>query len=98
MDFVKNDPHYIDKTALVFTTDHGSGDKAKTEWTSHGNKFEGSSAIWFAAKGPKIEMKIEMKIESKLYQNQFVQTMAKIIDYTSEAEHPIAEEITGVIK
>jgi hypothetical protein len=43
-------------------------------------------------------MKIEMKIESQLYQNQFVQTMAKIIDYTSEAEHPIAEEITGVIK
>ena len=97
-DFVQNDPQYKDKTALVFTTDHGRGDKVKAEWTSHGNKFEGSSAIWFAAMGPKIEAKGEMKIESQLYQNQFVQTMAKIIDYTSEAEHPIAEEITGVIK
>jgi hypothetical protein len=53
LDFVQNDPQYKDKTALVFTTDHGRGDKVKAEWTSHGNKFEGSSAIWFAAMGPK---------------------------------------------
>lgn len=97
-DFVQNDPQYKDKTALVFTTDHGRGDKVKAEWTSHGNKFEGSSAIWFAAMGPKIEAKGEMKIESQLYQNQFAQTMAKIMGYTFEAEHPIAEEIMGVIK
>jgi predicted AlkP superfamily pyrophosphatase or phosphodiesterase len=97
-DFVQNDPQYKDKTALVFTTDHGRGDKVKAEWTSHGNKFEGSSAIWFAAMGPKIEAKGEMKIESQLYQNQFAQTMAKIMGYTFEAEHPIAKEITGVIK
>jgi predicted AlkP superfamily pyrophosphatase or phosphodiesterase len=97
-DFVQNDPQYKDKTALVFTTDHGRGDKVKAEWTSHGNKFEGSSAIWFAAMGPKIEAKGEMKIESQLYQNQFAQTMAKIMGYTFEAEHPIAEEIIGVIK
>jgi hypothetical protein len=32
-----------------------------------------------------------------LYQNQFAQTMAKIMGYTFEAEHPIAKEI-GVIK
>lgn len=97
-DFVQNDPQYKDKTALVFTTDHGRGDKVKAEWTSHGNKFEGSSAIWFAAMGPKIEAKGEMKIESQLYQNQFAQTMAKIMGYTFEAEHPIAEEIIDVIK
>jgi predicted AlkP superfamily pyrophosphatase or phosphodiesterase len=97
-DFVQNDPQYKDKTALVFTTDHGRGDKVKAEWTSHGNKFEGSSAIWFAAMGPKIEAKGEMKIESQLYQNQFAQTMAKIMGYTFEAEHPIAEEIMGVLK
>jgi predicted AlkP superfamily pyrophosphatase or phosphodiesterase len=97
-DFVQNDPQYKDKTALVFTTDHGRGDKVKAEWTSHGNKFEGSSAIWFAAMGPKIEAKGEMKIESQLYQNQFAQTMAKIMGYTFEAQHPIAKEITGVNK
>jgi len=97
-EFIQNDPQYKDKTALVFTTDHGRGDKVKAEWTSHGNKFEGSSEIWFAAMGPNIEAKGEMKNENQLYQNQFAQTMAKIMGYNFEANHPIANEIQGVIK
>jgi hypothetical protein len=54
----------------------------QAEWTSHGNKFEGSSGIYFAAMGPKIEGKGEIKIESQLYQNEFAQTMAKKWVYT----------------
>jgi hypothetical protein len=69
--YVQNDPQYKDKTALVLPTDHGHGDTVKAEWTSHGNKFEGSSGIYFAAMGPKIEGKGEIKIESQLYQNEF---------------------------
>jgi hypothetical protein len=72
-----------DKTALVLPTDHGHGDTVKA-WTSHGNKFEGSSGIYFAAMGPKIEVG-EIKIESQLYQNEFAQTMAK---NTFEVEQP----------
>jgi hypothetical protein len=52
-----------------------------------GNKFEGSSGIYFAAMGPKIEGKGEIKIESQLYQNEFAQTMAKIMGYTFAAMH-----------
>jgi hypothetical protein len=37
-------------------TDHGHGDTVK-EWTSHGNKFEGSSGIYFAYGTKKIEGK-----------------------------------------
>jgi hypothetical protein len=33
-----------------------------------------------------------------LYQDQFAQTMAKIMGYTFEANHPIAKEISSVIK
>jgi hypothetical protein len=33
------------------------------------------------------------KIESQLYQNEFAQTMAKIMGYTFEAEHPIAKKL-----
>jgi hypothetical protein len=69
LDYVQNDPQYKDKTALVLPTDHGHGDTVKAEWTSHGNKFEGSSGIYFAM-GPKIEGKGEIKIESQLYQNE----------------------------
>jgi hypothetical protein len=28
-------------------------DKVKAEWTSHGNKFEGSSEIWICSYGTK---------------------------------------------
>jgi hypothetical protein len=38
-------------------TDHGHGDTVKAEWTSHGNKFEGSSGIYFAAMGPKLKVR-----------------------------------------
>jgi hypothetical protein len=56
-DYVQNDPQYKDKTALVLPTDHGHGDTVKAEWTSHGNKFEGSSGIYFAAMGPKLKVR-----------------------------------------
>jgi hypothetical protein len=78
-DFVQNDPQYKDKTALILTTDHGRGDKIKSEWTSHGSNINDSSEIWFAAMGPKIEAKGEMKTETQLYQDQFAQTMAKYL-------------------
>lgn len=97
-DFVENDPQYKGKTALVFTTDHGRGDIIKSEWTSHGPHIKDASAIWFAAMGPQIEAKGELKNENQLYQNQFAQTMSKIMGYTYEANHPIANEIPEVVK
>lgn len=97
-DFVQNDPQYKNKTAFVFTTDHGRGDAIKSEWTSHGNKIKDASEIWFAAMGPKIEAKGEMKNEMQIYQEQFAQTIAKILGYTFEANHPIAKEVSGVVK
>jgi arylsulfatase A-like enzyme len=97
-DFVQNDPHYKNKTALVFTTDHGRGDTKKTEWTSHGSSIENASEIWFAAMGPTIDATGEMKNETQLFQEQFAQTIAKLLGYTFTAEHPIAKEITEVLK
>jgi hypothetical protein len=96
-DFVQNDPQYRDKTTLLFTTDHGRGDKVKAEWTSHGSKFEGSSEIWFAAMGPEIAPKGEIKTENQLYQQQFAQTIAKVLGYNFVANHPVAKEITELI-
>lgn len=97
-DFVESDPQYKGKTALVFTTDHGRGDITKAEWTSHGPHIKDASEIWFATMGPQIDAKGEMTNENQLYQNQFAQTMAKIMGYTFGANHPIANEIPGVIK
>jgi len=97
-DFVQNDPQYKNKTALIFTTDHGRGDKIKKEWTDHGSSTQDASEIWFAAMGPGISGKGEIKTEGQLYQQQFAQTIAKLMGYTYKAEHPIAKEITEVLK
>jgi len=97
-DFVQNDPKYKNKTALFITTDHGRGDKIKQEWTSHGSSIQDASEIWFAAMGPGISEKGEVKREGQLYQEQFAQTIAKLMGYTFKAEHPIAKEISEVLK
>ncbi|TRW98977.1 alkaline phosphatase family protein [Flavobacterium gawalongense] len=97
-DFVQSDPQYKNKTALFFTTDHGRGDKIKAEWTSHGSSIQDASEIWFAAMGPEIPFKGEIKIEAQLYQEQFAQTIAKLLGYTFKANHPIAKEIPEVLK
>jgi hypothetical protein len=97
-DFVQNDPQYKNKTALFFTTDHGRGDKIKKDWTSHGSSIEGASEIWFAAMGPGISAKGEIAGEGQLYQEQFAQTIAKLLGYTYTSNHPIAKEVTEVLK
>ena len=96
-DFIQNDPHYKNKTALFITVDHGRGDKEKEKWTSHNDMVEDSHEIWFAVMGPGIQAKGEIKDSMQLYQKQFAQTFAKMLGYTYKAEHPIAEEIKSII-
>ena len=64
----------------------------------HGSDIQDASEIWFAAMGPGISGKGEIKMEGQLYQQQFAQTIAKLMGYTFKAEHPIAKEITEVLK
>jgi hypothetical protein len=97
-DFVQNDSQYKNKTALFFTTDHGRGDTIKTEWTDHGSSIKDASEIWFATIGAGVIVKGEMKNETQLYQEQFAQTIAKLLGYTFKADHPVAKEIREVLK
>jgi bisphosphoglycerate-independent phosphoglycerate mutase (AlkP superfamily) len=97
-DFVQSDPAYRNKTAFFFTTDHGRGDAVKAEWTSHGNSITDASEIWFAAVGAGIPAKGEVKANQQFYQQQFAQTIAKILGYTYKAQHPVANAIEDVLK
>lgn len=97
-DFVQSDPQYKNKTTLLFTTDHGRGDKEKYRWTSHGQSVEDAHEIWMAIIGPGTPASGEMKNEIQLYQKQFAQTLTKLMGYTFKAEHPVAEEIKMAIK
>lgn len=96
--FVQSDSQYKNKTTLLITVDHGRGDKTKAQWTDHGADVVGASQIWFAAMGPEIAAKGEIKTDSQLYQKQIAQTIAKIMGYTFTAPHPVAEEISEVVK
>lgn len=96
--FVQSDPQYKNKTTLLITSDHGRGDKVKDEWTSHNNKIIGANEIWFAVMGPNVSAKGEVKFDMQLYQQQFAQTIAKLLGYTYKAKHTIAKEIPYLFK
>ena len=96
--FVQNDPQYKNKTALFITTDHGRGDINKNEWTDHGSGIADAYEIWFAAMGPNISPSGEQKNSVHLFQDQFAQTVAKLLGVTYKASHPISPEIKSVIK
>ena len=89
---------YKNKTALFITTDHGRGDINKDEWKSHGQKVADAYEIWFAALGAGITGGGEQKNNVQLYQDQFAQTIAKLLGYTYKATHPISPEIKSVLK
>jgi len=96
--FVQSDPQYKNKTAIFITTDHGRGDLNKEEWTSHGSGIADAYQIWFAAMGPSIPSSGEQKNNIQLFQDQFAQTIAKLLGVTYKASHPISPEIKSVIK
>jgi Type I phosphodiesterase / nucleotide pyrophosphatase len=96
--FVQSDPQYKNKTAIFITTDHGRGDVNKEEWKSHGSSIADAYEIWFAAMAPDISPSGEQKSNFQLYQDQFAQTIAKLLGITYKASHPISPEIKSVIK
>jgi len=91
-------PEYKNKTTLLILCDHGRGDKVKKEWTSHGEKVEGSDQIWLAALGSGVESKGEIKSDEQIYQAQIAQTIARLMGYTFRANQPIENSIDQLIK
>jgi hypothetical protein len=96
--FVQSDPQYKNKTAIFITTDHGRGDINKEEWKSHGSSIADAYQIWFAAMGSNVPSSGEQKNNVQLFQDQFAQTIAKLLGVTYKASHPISPEIKSVLK
>jgi bisphosphoglycerate-independent phosphoglycerate mutase (AlkP superfamily) len=96
--YVQSDPQYKNKTAIFITTDHGRGDINKNEWTDHGSGVADAYEIWFAAMGTSISSSGEQKNNVQLFQDQFAQTIAKLLGVTYKASHPISPEIKSVLK
>lgn len=96
--FVESDLQYKNKTALFITTDHGRGDLNKNEWTDHGSGVADAYEIWFATIGTGVAPTGEQKNNVQLYQDQFAQTISKLLGYTYKASHPVSPEIKSVFK
>jgi hypothetical protein len=97
-EFIQSDPQYKNKTTLFITTDHGRGDIKKEEWTSHGKSIQDSHEIWMAVMGPDTPVRGEVNYEVQLYQQQFTQTIARLMGYTFKAGHPVADPVISVFK
>lgn len=97
-DYVQSNPQYKNKTTLLITTDHGRGDIEKEKWTSHNNKIQDAHEIWFGVIGPDSPVRGELTTDMQLYQQQFAQSIAKLMGYTYQATHPIANEILYLFK
>lgn len=95
---IQNDPGYKNKTALFITVDHGRGDKIKSEWRDHGRDVAGSDEIWFAVMAPGIGAKGEITETMQIWQKQFAQTIAHLLDMQFIAEHPVADKVETVFK
>jgi hypothetical protein len=89
-------PEYRDKTTLLLLTDHGRGDKIKSEWKDHDSKIEGADAIWLAAIGPGIRPLGEIRKKEQIYQAQLAQTIANLFGLHFTAEHSVESSIKGL--
>jgi len=94
--YIQSNAQYVGKTTLLITTDHGRGDKIKSQWTSHGQAIDDAHEIWFAVIGPDTKPLGEIKNNMQLYQQQFAQTIATFLGYHFTANHPVADGITTV--
>ncbi len=93
---VQSIPEYSGRTTLIVTCDHGRGDKIKKQWTSHGQRIEGSDEIWIAAIGPHVHAAGEMKNTPQLYQGQLAATFASILGFKFNSDHPVMKRIEEI--
>jgi predicted AlkP superfamily pyrophosphatase or phosphodiesterase len=96
--YIQSAPGYKDKTTLIITSDHGRGDTVKDNWQHHGSKVAEAGQIWIAVIGPDTAPRGELKTPGTLYQEQLAATIAKLLNLTFTADHPVAAPIGSIYK
>jgi arylsulfatase A-like enzyme len=95
--YLQSQQQYKNNTSIFISTDHGRGDLKKEEWTSHGSGISDSHEMWFAAMGPAIKPSGEIKQPMQLYQQQFAQTFAQLMNTNFTAIHPISAPLNVLL-
>jgi hypothetical protein len=93
---IQSSASYKNKTTLIITCDHGRGDVDKNNWTDHGSEIKESGQIWMAVLGPDTPAFGEMKIEQQLYQKQIASTIASLLGFSFNTNHPVGNSIASV--
>lgn len=88
------DDFYKNNTTFLIYPDHGRG--TNKNWTSHGFWATRSGETWLLALGPDTPADGEMKAKMQIYQDQFAQTMANLLGFKFEANHPVGEPIQTI--
>jgi hypothetical protein len=76
---------------LLIFPDHGRGEGA--QWTDHGEGVGPSGQTYFMAMGAGVPVRGEVNGGVHLYQEQYAQTIARLLGLNFSAEHPVAEAI-----
>jgi Metalloenzyme superfamily len=93
---MQKDPFYKDQTTILICPDHGRGYDRK--WTSHGVSAPHSDETYLMVMGPDTPAAGEVHTQGQIYQDQFAQTMAGLLGFHFEANHPIGEPVISVTK
>lgn len=93
---IQHDPFYKNKTAIIVMPDHGRGEGK--QWTSHGSGTPHSNETWLMAIGPQIKPLGEVKNNGQLYQDQYAQTIVRLLGFEFTSANPIGEAIESVLK
>jgi phosphopentomutase len=86
--FVETDSLYKGKTTLLITTDHGRGDKVKSQWTSHGEKVKDCHEIWYALLGANVPTMGEVSLQEQVYQKDLIHIVAEKMGISFKSRVP----------
>ena len=95
---VQQMPQYAGKTTFIITTDHGRGHTPKARWKDHGTKTPDSYQVWLAAIGPDTPATGEQTGGAVVFQHQIAATLARLLGYEFQCEHPVGAPISGLMK
>jgi bisphosphoglycerate-independent phosphoglycerate mutase (AlkP superfamily) len=86
LDFVQSDADYKDHTTILITTDHGRGDKIKSQWTSHGQKVLDSKETWYVMMGKGVEVLGEVSSKEQTYTKDLIHKVSDIMGLKFKSE------------
>jgi len=94
--YLQSDPFYRDQTTILLCPDHGRGVEGK--WTSHGSSVPHANETYLMVMGPDTPGTGEISTTGQIYQDQFAQTIARLLGFHFTANHPVGEPVEQVMR